>query len=289
MLLAVGALAVGVFQIAYQLSIDAVGVPTTVALLYLAPALVVAASGPLLGNGPPGPGWSWRASSTLGVWLCVLGAETSTRPSDRRGSDGACSAASATRATCSSGGSRPRGGVAVPTMVYSTAALGGVLSRFPAADQRPHRASGQLPRMGAPGRVRPPDHRRGPVPLLRRARPHRGSAGPSSPPPPSPLVAALLATTLLSQGLDPLGWAGAGAGGGSAWPGSGVDRCNGRRFQAGARAGSRPPAGSTRWGRRSPPRRRRRARCAARCVPPIPSMDLRACGSPSPSPSSDVE
>ena len=47
-----GGVAVGIFQLAYQLSTDAVGVPATVALLYLAPAVVAAAAGPLLGEWP---------------------------------------------------------------------------------------------------------------------------------------------------------------------------------------------------------------------------------------------
>lgn len=47
-----GGVAVGVFQLAYQLATATVGVPTTVALLYLAPVLVIVASGPLLGEWP---------------------------------------------------------------------------------------------------------------------------------------------------------------------------------------------------------------------------------------------
>lgn len=71
-----GGVAVGVFQLAYQLSTDAVGVPTTVALLYLAPAFVISVSGPLLGE------WPSRALLVLGVltlsgvWLSVSGAES---------------------------------------------------------------------------------------------------------------------------------------------------------------------------------------------------------------------
>jgi DME family drug/metabolite transporter len=61
--------------LAYQLSTDAVGVPTTVALLYLAPAVVVVAAGPLLGE------WPTRSRAVLvvvtlaGVWLSVAGAD----------------------------------------------------------------------------------------------------------------------------------------------------------------------------------------------------------------------
>ena len=70
-----GGLAVGVFQIAYQLSTDAVGVPSTVAMLYLAPAVVAAASGPLLGEWPDRTRIGLLAVTLTGVWLSVLGAE----------------------------------------------------------------------------------------------------------------------------------------------------------------------------------------------------------------------
>jgi len=70
-----GGLSVGVFQIAYQLSTDAVGVPSTVAMLYLAPAVVAAASGPLLGEWPDRTRLALLVVTLAGVWLTVLGAE----------------------------------------------------------------------------------------------------------------------------------------------------------------------------------------------------------------------
>lgn len=70
-----GGLAIGVFQVAYQLSTDAVGVPSTVALLYLAPAVVAAASGPLLGEWPDRIRIALLVVTLSGVWLSVLGAE----------------------------------------------------------------------------------------------------------------------------------------------------------------------------------------------------------------------
>ena len=70
-----GGFAIGVFQIAYQLSTDAVGVPSTVALLYLAPAVVAAASGPLLGEWPDRTRILLLVVTLTGVWLSVLGAE----------------------------------------------------------------------------------------------------------------------------------------------------------------------------------------------------------------------
>lgn len=70
-----GGLAIGVFQMAYQLSTDAVGVPSTVALLYLAPAVVAAASGPLLGEWPDRTRIALLTVTVSGVWLSVLGAD----------------------------------------------------------------------------------------------------------------------------------------------------------------------------------------------------------------------
>jgi len=70
-----GGTAVGIFQVAYQMSTDAVGVPRTVALLYLAPALVAAASGPLLGEWPTIRRLALVALTLGGVWLTVAGAD----------------------------------------------------------------------------------------------------------------------------------------------------------------------------------------------------------------------
>lgn len=68
-----GGIATALFQVAFQMSIAAAGVPTTVALLYLAPAFVLAASGPLLGEWP-GPGQvALGALSVVGVGLTVTG------------------------------------------------------------------------------------------------------------------------------------------------------------------------------------------------------------------------
>jgi drug/metabolite transporter, DME family len=73
MLLGGGAI-VAVFQLAYQMSMASVGVPATVALLYLAPALVVASSPFLLGE-RLSPGKAVLALISVGgVWLTVLGA-----------------------------------------------------------------------------------------------------------------------------------------------------------------------------------------------------------------------
>lgn len=70
-----GGVSVGVFQIAYQLSTDAMGVPSTVAMLYLAPAIVAAASGPLLGEWPDRTRIGLVVVTLAGVWLSVFGAD----------------------------------------------------------------------------------------------------------------------------------------------------------------------------------------------------------------------
>lgn len=70
-----GGAVIGLFQLAYQMSIDAVGVPSTVALLYIAPAVVVAASGPLLGEWPTGRRVMLAGLTLVGVWMTVLGAD----------------------------------------------------------------------------------------------------------------------------------------------------------------------------------------------------------------------
>jgi drug/metabolite transporter (DMT)-like permease len=73
------------FQIAYQSSFAESGVTTTVALLYLAPAITVAASGPLLGEWPTGRQLALAALSVVGVWLTVTGAEDASMDLGARG------------------------------------------------------------------------------------------------------------------------------------------------------------------------------------------------------------
>ncbi|TVR60462.1 MAG: EamA family transporter [Gemmatimonadales bacterium] len=68
-----GGIIVGIFQVAYQMSTDSVGVPATVALLYLAPALVIAASAVLFGERITPAKALLAAISIAGVWLTVLG------------------------------------------------------------------------------------------------------------------------------------------------------------------------------------------------------------------------
>jgi drug/metabolite transporter (DMT)-like permease len=74
LLAGVGGAATALFQVAFQLSLDRVGVPVTVALLYLSPALVLAASGPLLGEWPSLARVGFALLSVAGVWLTALNA-----------------------------------------------------------------------------------------------------------------------------------------------------------------------------------------------------------------------
>ena len=73
-----GGVSVALFQITYQFSTDAVGVPSTVAMLYLAPAVVATASGPLLNEWPDRTRIALLIVTLSGVWLSVLGADTVT-------------------------------------------------------------------------------------------------------------------------------------------------------------------------------------------------------------------
>ncbi len=68
-----GGLIVGVFQLSFQMSTKAIGVPSTVALLYLAPAFVVATSPFVLGERLSIGRATLAAVSVVGVALTVAG------------------------------------------------------------------------------------------------------------------------------------------------------------------------------------------------------------------------
>jgi DME family drug/metabolite transporter len=70
----VGGGVTALFQIGYQMAIEAVGVPATVGLLYLAPALVMLAAGPMLGEAPTRRQIGFGALAVAGVWGVVTGA-----------------------------------------------------------------------------------------------------------------------------------------------------------------------------------------------------------------------
>jgi DME family drug/metabolite transporter len=74
LLAGLGGLIVGLFQLAYQFSTESVGVPATVALLYLAPAWVVGVSAILIGERLTRARAGLALLSVVGVWLTVFGA-----------------------------------------------------------------------------------------------------------------------------------------------------------------------------------------------------------------------
>ena len=202
-----GGAAVGVFQIAYQSSIDAAGVPTTVALLYLAPALVAAASGPLLGEWPTPRRLALIALTLVGVWLTVVGADEVPAGFGASGLRwGTLAAAAYAAYTLFGRYATPRFGAA-RTVVYSTAGACAFLALAVPAAPGPFSfpsgtdawlllvAFGALTIAGAQFLF---------FDALGRIEASSASVVTAV----EPVVAALLATTLLSQGLSPVGWAG---------------------------------------------------------------------------------
>ena len=203
----VGGLATAVFQVAYQMALASTGVPTTVALLYLAPALVVAAAGPLLGEWPTRGRVALAALSVVGVWLTVTGArgaEVSVTPAGVVW--GLTAAASYAGYTLFGRMASPRFG-AVRTVVGSTAGacvilaivlpLSGADLSFPADAA----AWGILVAFGlltiAAATFLFYDG-------LGRIEASRAAITTTA----EPVVAAVLATLLLDQGLTPRGWVG---------------------------------------------------------------------------------
>ncbi len=202
-----GGVAVGVFQVAYQLSTDAVGVPKTVALLYLAPTFVAAASGPLLQEWPTKAQLGLVALTLAGVWLSVLGAKEVPPTFGSTGiAWGVLAGAGYATYTLFGRFATPRFGSA-RTVVYST--LGACLVLL-----------GVLPFFGQ-GLVLPTTSRAwlllvafGGLTiglaqfLFFDALGRIEASGASIATAAEPAVAAVLATLLLSQGLRPVGWLG---------------------------------------------------------------------------------
>jgi DME family drug/metabolite transporter len=202
-----GGAAVGVFQVAYQVSIDAFGVPTTVALLYLAPAIVAAVSGPLLGEWPSLRRIALIAVTLVGVWLTVLGAEAA--DSRFRASSvgwGVLAAAAYAAYTLCGRYATPRFG-SVPTVVYSTAGACLILAVVVPVTAGPL----VLPPSGAAwlllavfGALTIAGAQFLFFDALGRLEASVASVITAV----EPVVAAVLATTLLGQGLSPVGWLG---------------------------------------------------------------------------------
>ncbi len=204
-----GGVAVGVFQIAYQLSTDAVGVPSTVAMLYLAPAVVAAASGPILGEWPDRTRLALLAVTLTGVWLSVLGAEEVTATFGSSGVGwGLLAGLSYGAYTLFGRYATPRYG-SLPIVVWSTLgscvvlAVAVPLTSGPVVLPEGGRAWSLL---FAFSLVTIAVAHSLFFDALGRIDASRVSIATAV----EPVVAGLLATVLLAQGLTPLGWAGIG-------------------------------------------------------------------------------
>lgn len=202
-----GGAVVGLFQLAYQMSIDAVGVPSTVALVYLAPALVVAVSGPLLGEWPTPRRVVLALVTLVGVWLTVLGAQTVTPSFGGAGVGwGVLAGASYAGYTLFGRHAAPRYGSG-PTVLYATVgaclllviALPFVSDGVTLPDQ-----GGAWVLLAAFALVTVAGAQFLFFDALGRIEAGRAAITSAA----EPVMAALLATWLLSQGLEPLGWFG---------------------------------------------------------------------------------
>lgn len=202
-----GGLAIGIFQMAYQLSTDAVGVPSTVALLYLAPAVVAAASGPLLGEWPDRVRIALLIVTLSGVWISVLGANEVAATFGNSGVGwGVLAGVSYGTYTLFGRYASPRYG-SMRTVVYSTlgsvAFLAVVLPSTSGPVVWPASSTAWLVLLAfsvltiAAAHVLFFD-------ALARIDASRASIATAV----EPVVASILATVLLGQGLSPLGWTG---------------------------------------------------------------------------------
>lgn len=204
-----GGCAIGIFQLAYQLSTDAVGVPSTVAMLYLAPAVVAVASGPLLGEWPNRTRITLLAITLSGVWLSVLGADEVTATFGTTGVLwGVLAGVSYGAYTLFGRFASPRYG-AVRTVVYSTvgscAFLAVVVPLSTGPIVWPASGTAWLLLLAFGALTIAVAHF-----LFFDALSHIDASRASIATAVEPVVAGVLATLLLGQGLSGLGWAGIG-------------------------------------------------------------------------------
>lgn len=208
LLLGVGGAVIAVFQLAYQLSMDAVGVPSTVALLYLAPAFVVAAAGPLLGEWPTIRRVALALLVVAGVWLSVLGAQAVPNAFGNSGVGWGILAATAYAGYTLFGRfAAPRWG-SMATVTWTTV---GSCALLAVAVPTVSGAAPVLPAgprawalLGVYGFLTVAVAQFLFFDALHRLEASRVSITATT----EPVVAAILATVLLGQGLEPLGWAG---------------------------------------------------------------------------------
>jgi len=202
-----GGISIGFFQIAYQLSTDAVGVPSTVAMLYLAPAVVALASGPILNEWPDSTRIVLLVVTLAGVWLSVLGADSVTATFGSSGLGWGVMAGIAYGAYILFGRyAAPLYG-SIPTVMYST--LGCVLFlaiTVPVTSGPivwPGSTAAWLVLLAFSALTIAVAHFLF-FDALSRIDASRASIATAI----EPVVAASLATVLLGQGLSPLGWTG---------------------------------------------------------------------------------
>jgi len=202
-----GGSVVGLLHVAYQFSTDAVGVPTTVALLYLAPAFVAVASGPLLHEWPSRRRVALVVLTLAGVWLSVLGADDVGSTFGASGLVwGVLAGLGYALSTLFGRYATPRFG-ATRTVVYSTlgacVVVAGVLVFLGEPLVTPATPRGWLLVIGF-GALTIGMAQLLFFDALGRIEASRVSVATAA----EPAVAALLATALLSQGLRPIGWLG---------------------------------------------------------------------------------
>ncbi len=204
-----GGLLIGIFQIAYQMSTDAVGVPSTVAMLYLAPALVAGASGPLLGEWPDRRRILLLVVTLSGVWLSVVGAEEVTATFGTSGIAWGVLAGVSYGAYTLFGRFASRRYGSIRTVVYSTVGSCALLSVAVPLTSGPIVLPGSVEAWGLLiifGALTIAIAHSLFFDALSRIEASRVSIASAA----EPVVASILATLLLSQGLSPLGWIGIG-------------------------------------------------------------------------------
>lgn len=203
----VGGLPLALFQVAYARSTDALGVPATVALLYLSPALILALQGPLFGERPSRAQVGMAAVSVAGVWMVVLGTGIgATAPRGVGVLWGLLTGASFGSYVLFGRWMSPGMG-AVPTLTWSTAGAGALLLLANGVLQRPLALPGStlawILLVGLAAATLPAASLLF-FSALSRIDPGRASVGATV----EPLVGTLLAVLLLGQGVGGWGWIG---------------------------------------------------------------------------------
>jgi drug/metabolite transporter (DMT)-like permease len=205
--LTVGGAMVGLGHLAFQLSTATLGVPAAVALLYLAPILVLLASASIFREPLTPARVALAALSVVGVWMVLLGAGELGGPLPRQGILwGLLSAVSYAAYTLFGKGTTSRYGVALPLFWITTGgalflALGGPWLGIRILLPADLTAWGLVALLGALSITLPSLLL---FEALRTISAGRASVATTV----EPLVGSLLAATFLDQGLTGTGWGG---------------------------------------------------------------------------------